>query len=73
VRSEKVRGLFDELGLEPAGTMDALEPGRVVDHALAAVRDRDATAARLAGARERLAHRAAQNLRFVQRYWRGGG
>jgi polysaccharide pyruvyl transferase WcaK-like protein len=73
VRSEKVRGLFDELGLEPAGTVDALESGRVVDHALAAVRDRDTVTTRLAAARERLAARAALNLRLVQRYWREGG
>jgi polysaccharide pyruvyl transferase WcaK-like protein len=72
-RSEKVRGLFEELGLEPAGTMDALEPGLVVDHALAAVKDRDATTARLAAARERLAARAALNLRLVERRWRDGG
>ena len=70
VRSEKVRGLFEELGLEPAGTMQALDPGRVVADVLAAVRDRDAAAARLAAARERLAARAARNLRLVQRYWR---
>jgi polysaccharide pyruvyl transferase WcaK-like protein len=68
-RSEKVRGLFEELGLEPAGSMDALEPGRVVAQVLAAVRDRDKTTAGQAGARERLAARAALNLRLVQRYW----
>jgi len=68
-RSEKVRGLFEELGLEPAGTMDALDAGRVVDQVLAAVRDREALADRLAGARERLAERAAGNLRLAQRYW----
>ena len=32
-------------------------------------RDRGATATRLAAARERLAARAALNLRLVQRYW----
>jgi hypothetical protein len=49
--------------------MQALEPGRVVEQALAAVRDREALADRLAGARERLAERAAGNLRLAQRYW----
>jgi len=68
-RSEKVSGLFEELGREPAGDMHALEPGRVVAHTLAAVRDRDAVTAALAGARGRLAARAALNLRLVQRYW----
>ncbi len=70
VRSEKVQGLFEELGLEPAGTMQALEPGRVVDGALAAVKDRDTAATRLVAARERLAARAARNLRLVQHYGR---
>jgi polysaccharide pyruvyl transferase WcaK-like protein len=69
VRSEKVADLFGELGLEPAGTMEAVEAGRVVERVAAAARDRDETAQRLGVARAELASRAARNLRLVERYW----
>jgi polysaccharide pyruvyl transferase WcaK-like protein len=72
VRSEKVQGLFAELGVEPAGTMETVEPGALVAHALAAAKDRAGTIRRLGQARDRLAARAAQNLRLVDRYWRRG-
>ena len=69
-RSEKVHGLLDELGLEPAGTMEAVDAGRIVERVAAAARDRGEGALPLGAARDRLAARAAQNLRFVDRYWR---
>jgi polysaccharide pyruvyl transferase WcaK-like protein len=69
-RSEKVAGLFEELGLEPAGTMASLQPGRLVERTLSAVRDRAGLARRLEEARQGLAGRAASNLGLVERYWR---
>jgi len=71
-RSEKVQGLFAELGLEAAGTMETVEPGALVAHALAAVSDRAERIRRLGQARDRLASRAARNLCLVGRYWREG-
>lgn len=68
-RSDKVRGLLDELGLEPAGTMESLEAARVVAQVLSTQRDRDAIAGRLATAKQRLADRAQRNLDLVKRYW----
>jgi polysaccharide pyruvyl transferase WcaK-like protein len=69
VRSQKVAGLFAELGLEPAGTMEAVEAKTVVERVLAAVDGRQDRVRRLAEARDRLASRAALNLRLVERYW----
>jgi polysaccharide pyruvyl transferase WcaK-like protein len=66
-RSEKVAGLFEELGLSPAGTMDGVEPSRIVECAMAAVDAGDGAAAALARARDRLAARARRNLAFLDR------
>lgn len=74
-RSEKVRGLFEELGLERVGTMEGLDSKRVVAEAIAAFHDRDAVSGRLRVAHAALAARARRNLYFVERYWqeeRGG-
>jgi hypothetical protein len=68
VRSEKARGLFEELELEPAGTMESVQAGRIVEQALAIAKHPGDTLARLTAARDRLAARAARNLRLVERY-----
>ena len=63
-RSEKMTGLLDELGLAPAGTLDDVDEAAV---ARALVRAIDAGAGerhRLASVRDRLAARAAENLRL---------
>ena len=73
VRSEKVRSLFDELGLEPAGTLETVEPGNIVKRVLATMDEGGALRRRLAVARDELTSRAALNLRLVSRYWREGG
>ena len=70
VRSEKVRGLFDELGLPPAGTMETASAPSIVGAVRRAGSDRPGLTSRLAEARGRLASRAATNLRLVERYWR---
>jgi polysaccharide pyruvyl transferase WcaK-like protein len=66
-RSQKVEGLLEELGLQPAGTMAALRPETIVEQAVSAIRDRAAMAPRLEEARQRLAGRAATNLALVER------
>ena len=71
VRSEKVRDLFDDLAIEPAGTMESVEPEAIVAHVRTAMGDRDATTRRLQAAKERLAARAALNLCLVNRYGQG--
>ena len=70
VRSDKMRGLFEELGLEPAGTMAGVDPAAIVEQVLAGMGDREERLRRLAEVRDRLASRAALNLRFVDGYWR---
>jgi polysaccharide pyruvyl transferase WcaK-like protein len=71
VRSEKVGGLLDELGLPPAGTMESANAPLIVDAVREAVdRRRPETSSHLADARQRLASRAGLNLRLVERYWR---
>jgi polysaccharide pyruvyl transferase WcaK-like protein len=72
VRSEKVSGLFEELGLPPAGTMETAEARPIVEGVLAAARNRDELCRRLGEARERLASRAARNLRLVEGDWGTG-
>jgi polysaccharide pyruvyl transferase WcaK-like protein len=67
-RSEKVQGLFAELGEEPAGTMESLQPDRVVERVLRMREHRNEAVRRLEGARDRLAARAGRNLRLVERY-----
>jgi polysaccharide pyruvyl transferase WcaK-like protein len=69
-RSEKVRGLVDELGMEPVGTMEAVAGERIVEHILAAASAREASVARLRAARDRLAARASRNLVLLDRYRR---
>ena len=70
-RSEKVSGLFAELELTAAGTMEAPDPARIVERVRAAAADGVGMKRRLAAARERLVQRAASNLRFVAGYWGG--
>jgi polysaccharide pyruvyl transferase WcaK-like protein len=65
-RSEKMRGLFEDLGLQPAGTMDGVDPSRIVAEVLAAASQRVERVRALVEARERLAARGAANLRFVK-------
>jgi polysaccharide pyruvyl transferase WcaK-like protein len=73
VRSEKMRGLFEELGLEPAGTMEGVEPAAIVAKVLEETAHREERRRRLGEVRDRLASRAALNLRLVDGYWRAGG
>jgi len=61
-RSEKVSGLFAELGLPVAGTMEAVSQASIVERVRAAAGGREALTGPLREARERLAGRAALNL-----------
>jgi polysaccharide pyruvyl transferase WcaK-like protein len=63
-RSEKVSGLFEELALPLAGTMEGVSQASIVERVRAAARDREVLTRPLREARERLARRAATNLRF---------
>ena len=72
-RSEKVSGLFAELGLPVAGTMERVSPASIVERVRAAARDRDHLTRSLQSARERLASRAALNLRLWEGYRRNDG
>jgi polysaccharide pyruvyl transferase WcaK-like protein len=73
VRSEKMRGLFEELGLEPAGTMEGVEPTAIVAKVLEETAHREERRRQLSEVRDRLASRAALNLQLVDGYWRAGG
>lgn len=72
-RSEKVQDLFGELGVEGVGTMEGVDPDRIVDGVLETLKARSEVERRLAGARERLAARAARNLALVGRHWQASG
>jgi polysaccharide pyruvyl transferase WcaK-like protein len=61
-RSAKMADLLDELGVAPAGTLDEVVAGAVVEGFTRAWARRDAERARLQEARRRLAARAARNL-----------
>jgi polysaccharide pyruvyl transferase WcaK-like protein len=69
VRGQKMEGLVEELGLEPAGSMEQLEAQGLVAAVLRAAEEREALTARLLAAGQRLARRAERNLAL----WRTGG
>jgi polysaccharide pyruvyl transferase WcaK-like protein len=69
VRGQKMEGLVEELGLEPAGSMEHGETEAVVAAVLRAAAERPALLARLEAAARTLARRAEQNLAL----WRAAG
>jgi polysaccharide pyruvyl transferase WcaK-like protein len=71
-RSEKVQGLFAELGEEPAGTMESVQSSQVVERVVWMIEHRDEVARRLEAARDRLAARAGRNLRLLERHGGAG-
>lgn len=65
VRSQKMRGLLEELGERPVGTIDDLDPEALVREVLEAVADRPSRRARMGAAAQRLQRRAASNLALL--------
>jgi len=67
VRGQKMAGLVEDLGLDPAGAVDQIDPARVVAAVSRAASDRPAILAHLEPRRRALEVRAAHNLALVQR------
>jgi polysaccharide pyruvyl transferase WcaK-like protein len=65
VRSQKMRGLLEELGERPVGTIEDLDPEALVREVLEAVADRPSRRAKLDAAAQRLQRRAESNLALV--------